>query len=108
MNKALNKSEAIKKAAEVYKNNLNLSFRRAAIIHDVAPNSIRNYLNGQTKPTPDYFASYQKLSPIEESVLVEHIMRGYHLGYPLTIPHLNDCANELLRIKGINDTVNYH
>ncbi len=70
MNKALNKSEAIKKAAEAYKNDPNLNFRRAAIIHDMAS---RNYLNGQTKSAPDYFASYQKLLLIEESVLVEYI-----------------------------------
>ncbi len=105
MNEALNKSEAIKKAAEAYKNDPNLNFRRAAIIHDVTPNLIRNYLNSQIKPAPDHFASYQKLSLIEESVLVEHIMRGYYSGYLLTIPHLNDCANELLRMKGVNDTV---
>src|SRR6266536_4435633 len=76
MNQALNKSEAIKKAAEAYKNDTNLNFRRAAIIHNVTPNLIRNYLNSQIKPAPDHFASYQKLSLIEESVLVEHIMRG--------------------------------
>ncbi len=108
MNKALNKSEAIKKAAEAYKNDPNLSFRRAAAIHDVAPNSIRNYLNGQTKPTFDCFVSYQKLSLIEESVLVEYIMRGYYLGYPLTIPYLNDCVNELLQMKDVNDIVGYY
>ncbi len=43
MNKALNKSKTIKKAAEAYKNNPNLNFRRAAIFHDVTPNSIKNY-----------------------------------------------------------------
>src|SRR6266498_3836271 len=105
MNKALNKSENIQKAAEAYKNNPNLSIRRAAAIYNVAPNSVSNYLNGRTKPAPDYFTSYQKLSSIEESVLVEHIMRGYHSNYLLTIPHLNDCANELLRMKGVSDTV---
>ncbi len=108
MNKAFNKSEAIKKAAEVYKNNPNLNFRRAATIHDVTFNSIRNYLNDQTKSAPNCFTSYQKLSPIEESVSVEYIMRGYHLNYLLTIPYLNNCANKLLRTKGINNIISYH
>ena len=26
----------------------------------------------------------------------------------MTIQHLNDCANELLRMKGVNITVSYH
>ena len=74
----------------------------------MAPNSVSNYLNGRTKPAPDYFTSYQKFSLIEESVLVEYIMRGYHSDYLLTIPHLNDYANELLRIKGVSNTVSVH
>ncbi|SRR6266536_1087178 len=108
MNKALNKSENIQKAAEAYKNDLNLNIRRAVVIHNIAPNSVSNYLNGRTKPAPDYFTSYQKLSSIKESVLVEHIMRGYYSGYLLTIPYFNDCANELLRIKDISNIVGVH
>ncbi len=38
-------AEAIKKIAKVYKNDFNLSFRRAAAIYDIAFNLIRNYLN---------------------------------------------------------------
>src|SRR6266536_5264946 len=108
MNKALNKSENIQKTAEAYKNNPNLNIRRATTIHNITPNSVSNYLNSRTKPAPDYFTSYQKLSLIEESVLVEHIIRGYHSGYLLTIPHLNNYANKLLRIKDISDTINVH
>jgi len=108
MNKALNKSENIQKAAEAYKNDLNLNIRRAVVIHNIAPNSVSNYLNGRTKPAPDYFTSYQKLSSIKESVLVEYIIRGYYSDYLLTIPHLNDCANEFLRMKGISDIINVH
>ncbi|SRR6266536_4437044 len=99
INKALNKSENIKKPAEAYKNDPNPNIRRATAIHNITPNSVSNYLSGKTKSAPDYFTSYQKLSSIEESVLIKHIMRGYYSGYPLTIPHLNDYANKLLRIK---------
>ena len=108
MNKALNKSENIQKTAETYKNNPNLNIRRATAIHNIAPNLVSNYLNSRTKPTPDYFTSYQKLLSIKESVLVEYIIREYHLDYLLTIPHLNDYANKLLRMKDINNTIGVH
>ena len=41
-------------------------------------------------------------------MLVEYIMRGYHSDYLLTILYLNDCANELLRIKDVSDIVGVH
>ena len=58
INKTLNKSENIQKTAEAYKNNSNLSIRRAAAIHNMISNSDNNYLSGKTKPAPDYFTSY--------------------------------------------------
>ncbi len=108
MNKALNKSENIQKAAEAYKNDPNLNIRRAAAIHNMAPNSVSNYLNSRTKPAPDYFTFYQKLSLIKENILVEHVIRGYYLNYLLTIPHLNDYANELLRMKNISNIISVY
>ena len=38
-------------------------------------------------------------------MLVEYVMRGYYLGYLLTILYFNDCANKFLRMKGVSDTV---
>ncbi len=108
MNKALNKPENIQKTAETYKNNPNLNIRRATAIHNIAPNLVSNYLNSRTKPTPDYFTSYQKLSSIEKNVLVEHIIRKYHSDYLLTILYLNNYANKLLRMKDINNTIGVH
>jgi hypothetical protein len=58
MEKALNKSEAIKKAVEAYKNNENLSMRAAARIHGCDPKSVSNYLKGKIKPAPDYLVTY--------------------------------------------------
>jgi len=58
MNKALNKSENIQKAAEAYKNDPNLNIRRAAAIYNITPNSVSNYLNSRIKSAPDYFTSY--------------------------------------------------
>ncbi len=85
-----------------------MSIRRAAAIYNMTPNSVSNYLNGRTKFVSDCFAFYQKLLLIEESVLVEYIMRGYYLGYLLTILYFNDCANKLLRMKGVSDIINVH
>ncbi len=58
MNKALNKSENIQKAAEAYKNDPNLNIRRAAAIYNMAPNSVSNYFNGRIKSAPDCFVFY--------------------------------------------------
>jgi hypothetical protein len=108
MEKALNKSEAIKKAVEAYKNNENLNMRAAARIHGCDPKSISNHLKGKIKPASDYFVIYQKLSPIKENVLARHIIRAYNSGFPLIIQYFNDCANEFLRRKDINATINYY
>ncbi len=69
MKKALNKSEAIQKAVEAYKNDDIFNIRAAARLYGYSDKSIANYLNNKIKPAPDYFISYQKLSPIEEKIL---------------------------------------
>ena len=43
--------------------------RAAAYFYGYSDKSIANYLNGKIKPAPDYFVSYQKLSPIKENIL---------------------------------------
>ena len=58
MKKALNKSEAIQKAVEAYKNDDTLSMRAAARFYGCSDKSIANYLNGKIKPAPDCFVSY--------------------------------------------------
>ena len=58
MKKILNKSEAIQKTVEVYKNNNTLNIRAAARFYDYSDKSIANYLNDKIKSTPDYFISY--------------------------------------------------
>ncbi len=96
MEKAFNKSEAIQKTVEVYKNNDIFSMRAVVYFYDCSDKSIVNHLNGKIKSAPDYFVSYQKFSPIEENVLAQYIIRAYNLGFLLTIQHLNDYANEFL------------
>jgi hypothetical protein len=55
MDKAIQKSKAIEKAVLAYNNDLSLSYRRAAAIHDVAPNSVINRCSKKTTPAPDIF-----------------------------------------------------
>ncbi len=69
MKKVLNKSEAIQKTVKTYKNNNTFNMRVVAHLYDYSDKSIANHFNGKIKSTPDYFISYQKLSPIEEKVL---------------------------------------
>jgi len=82
--------------------------RPATRLYSYSDKSIANHLNNKIKSTPDYFISYQKLSPVEEKILTQHIIRTYNSSFPLTIQHLNNCANELLRIKGVNTIINYY
>jgi hypothetical protein len=58
MEKAINKSNSIREAAEAYKNDPNLSLRRAATRHNIHHISITNYLTNKTKPAPDHFITY--------------------------------------------------
>jgi hypothetical protein len=108
MEKTLNKSKAIREAAEAYEIDENLSMRAAATSHHVYQTSIKNYLDSKTKPVPDQFAFYQKLSPVDECVLEQHIFRAYNASFPLTVRHLNDCANGISRMRGSIDTVGYY
>ncbi len=58
MKKAFNKSEAIQKAVEVYKNDDTLNMRAAARLYGYSDKSIANHLNSKIKPAPDCFVSY--------------------------------------------------
>jgi len=43
----------------------------------------------------------QKLSPVEEAVLIEHSVGYYKQGFLLAIQNLNNIANELSRNRGV-------
>jgi hypothetical protein len=89
MKKIINKSNSIREAAEAYENDSNLFLRRAAILYNIHYISITNYFTNKTKPAPDHFIIYQKLTPVEENILKQHILRAYNTGFPLSIQHLN-------------------
>jgi transposase len=57
MDKAIQKSKAIEKAALAYNNNPELSYRQAAQIYGVAPNSVINWCKKKTTLAPDIFVS---------------------------------------------------
>ena len=110
MEKSTNKAKDLQAAVEAYKNDPELSYRAAAKIHKVSYQSVINHCSDEKKYSPDCYEARQKLSPVEESVLAVHCIRAYESGLPLTIQYLNELANELLRSKGMNDTVgvNWH
>jgi hypothetical protein len=89
MKKVINKLNFIREAAEAYENDLNLSLRRAATLHNVHYISITNYFTNKIKPAPDYFITYQKITLIEENILEQYIFRAYNIGFPLSIQYFN-------------------
>ncbi len=93
MEKSINKVKAIQAAVKAYKNDLEYVVNQSSTIV-LVKRSVHLIV---IKPV--------KLSSIEESVLVVHSRRAYQSGFPLTIQHFNEFADELLRSKGVNDIV---
>jgi hypothetical protein len=52
------------------------------------------------------YVANQKLSLIEESVLVVYIKKTHNAGFPLAIRYLNEFANKFLRIRNFTDIIN--
>ncbi len=75
MQKAINKAIAIKETALTYQNNPSLSYRSVAKIHRISTQSVIRYYNSETTPAPDIFITSQKLSPVEEAVLIKHSVK---------------------------------
>jgi hypothetical protein len=74
MEKTLNKLENIRKTVETYKNDPELSLRNTAKFYLYAPQSIINYLNYKHRPAPNVHILSQRLTSVEESVLIIYIM----------------------------------
>jgi hypothetical protein len=108
MSNAFKKAEFIRKAVKAYEIDPTLDTRDAATIYGYSYQSIYNRLNGKNGPTPNAFISRQKIWPIEESVLVEHYIRNFKTGFPMIIQYFNEYANELLKARDSEDTINYH
>jgi DNA integrity scanning protein DisA with diadenylate cyclase activity len=73
MEKSFNKSENIRKATEVYKNNPKFIIRSTAIIYYYAPQSIINRLTEKYRSVFNKYTFSQCLTLIEEYVLIIYI-----------------------------------
>jgi hypothetical protein len=89
MKKSLKKSESIRRAVEAYKNDPKLIIRKVAAIYQCAPQSALNRLHDQIRDAANCYASQQKLISVEDSLLVEHIIRNFKLSH-LIIPYEAD------------------
>jgi hypothetical protein len=79
-------------------------------MYGCAPQSVIDHNTGEKSYISNRYVANQKLSPTGESVLVVHIKKAYNTVFPLSIRHLNDFANKLLRIRNSIDIIskNWH
>jgi hypothetical protein len=108
MDNTIKKAESIRKAVEAYETNSTLGMSGTAIIYKYSHQSINKRLTKKNQPAPNTFISQQKIWPVEESVLVEHYIRNFKTDFPMTIQYFNACANELLKARNSDKTVNYY
>jgi DNA integrity scanning protein DisA with diadenylate cyclase activity len=73
MEKSFNKSENIRKAIEVYKNNPKFTIRSAATIYYYISQLITNRLTEKYRSVSDIYIFFQRLISIEEYVLIVYI-----------------------------------
>jgi hypothetical protein len=76
LSKADIKANNILKAVKTYETeNSDLTMRRAAALFHYSPVSISNHINARkdVQYLPDLAIKYQKLTPIEEAALKDHI-----------------------------------
>jgi hypothetical protein len=85
MEKSFNKSENIRKATEIYKNDPKLIIRFTAIIYYYASQLIINRLTENYRPISDIYTFSQRFTPVEEYVLIIYISQIYRSGLALII-----------------------
>ena len=110
MGKALDKAKAIEAAVRDYRNDPNLSYRQAGELHGVSYQSVIDHDTGPKSFAADYHITEQKLTTVEETLLVKHSQEMWEIGFPLTVANLNSFANEILRNRDANESVgvNWH
>ena len=67
--------------------------------YNVSPQSILNQAKGY-QSIIDFNQSKQKMSPAQEEVLVNYILRSASFGFPLTHAQIWVAANSLVKIQG--------
>jgi hypothetical protein len=103
LSKADIKAENIIKTVKAYEaEGSELSMRQAAALYHCSHSSISNHLNKKKEVMylPDLAVELQKLTPIEEAALKDHIHECAESGLPITPRLLRDLANELCKAKG--------
>jgi hypothetical protein len=113
LSKADIKVNNIFKAVKVYEvEDSDFSMRRAAVLFHCSPTSISNYINARkdVQYLSDLAVEYQKLTPIEEVALKDHIYDCFQLEFFLSPKLFREYANELCRAKGDFEKVgkNWH
>jgi intergrase/recombinase len=113
LSKADIKANNILKAVEAHEaEDSDLLMRRAAALFHCSPASISNHINARkdVQYLPDLAVEYQKLTPIEEAVLKDHIHDCFQSGLSLSPKLLREYVNELCRAKGDFEEVgkNWH
>jgi hypothetical protein len=81
MKKSLKKSESIRRAVEIYKNDPKLTIRKVATIYQYTPQSGLNHLHDQIQDAPRFCVSPQKITSVEENILIEYIIRNFKLNF---------------------------
>ena len=105
MKKSIDKAKAIQAAVNDYKNDPELTYRQAAKLHQVSHQSVIDHDTRQKSFAADYDTTNQKLTTVEEAVLVKYSLEIWESGFPLTIQNLNNFANEILRNRDANENV---
>jgi hypothetical protein len=102
LSKADIKANNILKAVETYEaEDSDLLMRRAAALFYYSTTSISNHIKerNDVQYLPDLAVKHQKLTPIEEAALKDHIHDYFQSGLSLTPQLLREYANELCRAK---------
>ena len=80
------------------------SIRKASKIWCVPPSTLRNRISGQL-PRQEAFHAWQRLSPIQETLLADWVLLQVSLGVPITHLQLRHLAQRISWQKGINQEV---
>lgn len=91
-------------AAAVYQRTLDsgekLSFRKVAeMFPGVSKSTLERFISHKGKTMLEFNATKQKLSPLEESVLVEFILESADRGFPLKHREIRQYSNKVLQSR---------
>ena len=86
-------------AIEAIRTSKKLSLRKAAEIYNIPRSTLTNRMNGQTS-IRDRRPAVQKLTKLEEEVIVQYILDLDDRGFGPRLASVEDMANYLLETRG--------